>query len=63
MSKTFDYATSCSSENSLFVHDQVYERARRAAGQGAYLLTPDEKARLQQVMWLGGKTQREVTAQ
>jgi len=64
VSKTFDYATSCSSENSLFVHDQVYGAMLDALrAEGAYLLTPDEKARLQQVMWPDGRLSAQVTAQ
>ncbi|WP_445161693.1 acylating sulfoacetaldehyde dehydrogenase [Mycobacterium sp. Dal123C01] len=63
-SKTFDYATSCSSENSLHIHADVYDAAIEALrSQGAYLLSPDEKRRLQQVMWPDGNLSPEVTAQ
>jgi sulfoacetaldehyde dehydrogenase len=63
-SKTFDYATSCSSENSLHIHADVYDAAIEALrSQGAYLLSADEKRRLQQVMWPDGKLSAEVTAQ
>ena len=64
ISKTFDYATSCSSENSLWVDDAVYAPMLDALrAEGAYLLTADEKARLEKVMWPGGKLSGEVTAQ
>ena len=63
-SKTFDYATSCSSENSVHIHADVYDAAIEALrSQGAYLLSADEKRRLQQVMWPDGKLSPEVTAQ
>ena len=64
ISKTFDYATSCSSENSLWVDDAVYSDTLDALrAEGAYLLTADETARLEKVMWPGGKLSGEVTAQ
>jgi sulfoacetaldehyde dehydrogenase len=63
-SKIFDHATSCSSENSLIVHDRVYDRMREAlAKEGGALLTAAEKAKLQQAMFPGGKLSSAVTAQ
>jgi sulfoacetaldehyde dehydrogenase len=63
-SKTFDHATSCSSENSLIVLDRVYERMVKAlANAGGALLTPDEKALLQKAMFPGGKLSAAITAQ
>jgi sulfoacetaldehyde dehydrogenase len=63
-SKTFDNATSCSSENSVHIHTDVYERTLRALeDQGGYLLTPAEKERLAAVMWPDGKLSSAVTAQ
>lgn len=63
-SKTFDYATSCSSENSLHIHTEVYDRAIEALTRhGGYLLTSEEKRRLQDVMWADGKLSGAVTAQ
>jgi sulfoacetaldehyde dehydrogenase len=63
-SKTFDYATSCSSENSLHIHADVYDRTLAAlAARGGYLLTPEEKRRLQDVMWVDGHLSGAVTAQ
>jgi sulfoacetaldehyde dehydrogenase len=64
LSKTFDYATSCSSENSVHIHAAVYEQALDALRQqGGYLLTEPEKQRLQAVMWPEGKLSGAVTAQ
>lgn len=63
-SKTFDYATSCSSENALVIEAGVYDDMVEAlARQGGYLCTAEEKARLQAVMWKDGAINREVVAQ
>jgi sulfoacetaldehyde dehydrogenase len=63
-SKIFDNATSCSSENSVIVHADVYDRMLAAlAREGGALLTPQEKATLQQAMFPGGKLSAAVTAQ
>ncbi len=63
-SKTFDNATSCSSENSLIILDSVYEQTLRAlTDAGGVLLDENEKNQLQSVMWLDGKLNHEVTAQ
>lgn len=63
-SKTFDYATSCSSENSLHINDAVYTETMAAlAAEGGYLLEVDEKRRLQQIMWPDGKLSSLLTAQ
>jgi sulfoacetaldehyde dehydrogenase len=63
-SKTFDYATSCSSENSLHIHDHVYDATIAALeSEGGYLLSRQEKRSLQSVMWVDGKLNPAVTAQ
>lgn len=63
-SKVFDYATSCSSENSVHINAAVYERAlEELRNQGGYLLDENEKLRLQAVMWPDGKLSSAVTAQ
>ncbi len=55
-SKTFDNATSCSSENSLVVVDTVHDALLGAlAERGAVLLDPDQKATLRRLMWPDGK--------
>jgi sulfoacetaldehyde dehydrogenase len=62
--KTFDYATSCSSENSLHIHADVYDQAIAAvAREGGYLLNAQEKDRLQEVMWTDGKLNPDLSAQ
>lgn len=61
-SKTFDNATSCSSENSLVLVDAV--RAAMLAAleaRGAVLLDATQKATLQSLMWPDGKLSGAVT--
>jgi sulfoacetaldehyde dehydrogenase len=63
-SKTFDNATSCSSENSVIILDAVYAAMLAALAQaGGVLVTADEKERLQAAMWPEGKLAPAVTAQ
>lgn len=64
-SKTFDQATSCSSENSAVIQSGVYgEFVAAMEKEGGYLCSAEEKARLQQAMWPDGKTlNRDVVAQ
>lgn len=62
-SKTFDNATSCSSENALVILDAVYEKtvdALRAAG--GYLADAAEKKLIGDALWRGGKLNRELIA-
>ena len=62
-SKTFDNATSCSSENSLVVVDAVYDAMLAALQErGACLLESEEKQRLREVMWITGRLSAKVTA-
>ena len=51
-SKTFDYATSCSSENSVIIVDSVYEKFIKALEkEGGALLSSEEKKILGNNMW------------
>ena len=63
-SNTFDNATSCSSENSLIVVEEVYEAMmEELRQQGSVRLDSKQKDRLQDVMWVGGKLSSNITAQ
>jgi sulfoacetaldehyde dehydrogenase len=63
-SKVFDNATSCSSENSVIIHDRVYGRMIAAlTREGGALLAAAEKETLQKAMFPGGKLSPAVTAQ
>ncbi len=55
-SKTFDNATSCSSENSVIILAKVYDAMLQAlAAEGGVLLDDGEKSQLQSLMWQDGK--------
>jgi len=63
-SKIFDNATSCSSENSVIIHDKVYAKMMTSlAKEGGALLTAAEKETLQKAMFPGGHLSPAVTAQ
>jgi len=52
ISKTFDNATSCSSDNSLVIHESVFDKmVTELEKQGGYLCIEDEKAKLEKWMW------------
>jgi sulfoacetaldehyde dehydrogenase len=62
-SKTFDNATSCSSENSLIILDAVYDEAIAALQRaGAYLADDAGKLAIQDTLWVDGKLNRKVIA-
>jgi sulfoacetaldehyde dehydrogenase len=65
LGKIFDNATSCSSENSVVLQDSIYGgMMERFEKLGGYLVTPDEKVRLRQVMWPDGEhLSRDVVGQ
>ena len=64
LSKTFDNATSCSSENSLVIVDAVRDSLIKAlAARGAVLLDAGQKAALQALMWPDGKLSPAVIGQ
>jgi sulfoacetaldehyde dehydrogenase len=62
-SKTFDNATSCSSENALVIVDEIYDKAITALRQaGAYLCNAEEKQTIQDALWISGKLSRDLIA-
>jgi sulfoacetaldehyde dehydrogenase len=64
LSKTFDNATSCSSENAVVILNPVYsEMIKALSREGGELLDASEKAQLQQVMFPGGELSPATTAQ
>lgn len=63
-SKTFDFATSCSTENSLVVQESVYEEfVKCLQAEGAYLVNAAEKEKLQEAMWIDGHLNPKIIAQ
>ena len=62
-SKTFDNATSCSSENALIILDEVYDQAIQAlCDAGAHLTDAAEKQRIQASLWVNGQLNRNLIA-
>ena len=62
-SKTFDNATSCSSENSLVILEDVYEDAMAAlSAAGGYRASATEKEQVENGLWVDGKLNRKVIA-
>ena len=63
LSKCFDNATSCSSENSVTILEDVYEDAIKALeAVGGYRCTPEDKQKVQDTLWEGGHLNRHVIA-
>jgi sulfoacetaldehyde dehydrogenase len=64
LSKTFDNATSCSSENSVVILAEAYAAMiGELERQGGQLLDASEKTKLQNMMFPGGKLSPRTTAQ
>ena len=62
-SKCFDNATSCSSENSVIILDDVYDAALAALVRaGGYLADAGGKDAIRRTLWVGGKLNRRVIA-
>ena len=56
ISKAFDFATSCSSENSIIIQESIYEKMMAALAQeGAYLIRGGDRQKLKDTMWRPGK--------
>ena len=56
ISKTFDYATSCSSDNSIVIHTSVFDKMVAAfQKRGGYLCSGEEKAKLHDWLWVASK--------
>jgi len=53
--KTFDYATSCSSESSIIVQESIYNKVlEKFKAKGGYLVSREEKAKLGATIWTDG---------
>ncbi len=62
-SKIFDNSTSCSSENCLVIVASVYDKMlAELQRQGGYLASPEEKEKIESVLWQDGKLNRDVVA-
>lgn len=64
ISKTLDLAASCSSDNSVVLLDAIYdEMLVKLQHQGGYIVTPEEKTLLQNVIWVDGHINANAVAQ
>lgn len=64
LSKTFDFATSCSTENSLVIQESMYdEMINCLKNEGGYLVNAAEKAKLQAGMWIDGHLNVDIVGQ
>ena len=64
ISKTFDNATSCSSENSVIAIEEVYEETvQYLTDEGGLLLNDEEADRLINIHWKNGKMTTDLLAQ
>ncbi|QUI24026.1 aldehyde dehydrogenase family protein [Vallitalea pronyensis] len=64
LSKTFDFATSCSAENALVIVESVYDDlVAHLQAEGGHLATSEEKTKLQSAMWEDGHLSRHIVAQ
>ncbi|MCF6466163.1 aldehyde dehydrogenase family protein [Clostridium sp. Cult2] len=62
-SKTFDFATSCSAENSIVVQEDIYEDMLEALKvEGGYLANEEEKKKLQSTLWIDGHLNPKIIA-
>ncbi|MDH3639748.1 MAG: aldehyde dehydrogenase family protein, partial [Gammaproteobacteria bacterium] len=62
-SKTFDNSTSCSSENSVVILDEIYDQAIAALRRaGGFLADAVQKQSIRDTLWIDGHLNREVIA-
>ena len=61
--KTGDNASGCSAENSIIVHESIYEKMiETLKNEGGYLANPEEKVKIKNVLWVNGNLSRDVVA-
>ncbi len=64
ISKTLDLAASCSSDNSVILLDAIYDQMLdKLVHQGGYIVNEQEKALLQNVIWVDGHINANAVAQ
>jgi len=63
-SKTFDNATSCSSENAVAIHESIYQEMIDALiEEGGYVCSTEEREKLRKTLWPDGQNlNREILA-
>ena len=64
ISKTLDLAASCSADNSVILLDNIYDAMlAKLVHQGGYVVTEEEKKRLQNTIWVEGHLNTAIVAQ
>lgn len=64
ISKTLDLAASCSSDNTVIVLESVYdEMLEKLQAEGGYIVSADEKIKLQNTIWEDGHIAPRIVAQ
>jgi sulfoacetaldehyde dehydrogenase len=64
ISKTLDLAASCSSDNAVVLVDAIYDAMlAKLVGKGGLVLNDDQKAKLQNAIWVDGHINAKVVAQ
>ena len=64
VSKTLDLAASCSSDNAVVLLDAIYdEMLSKLVHQGGYIVNAEEKAKLQDTIWVNGAINANAVAQ
>lgn len=64
ISKTFDYAASCSSDNSVILFDSIYDAMlEKLVAQGGFVVEGENKTKLQNTIWIDGALNTKIVAQ
>ena len=64
ISKTFDYAASCSSDNSVILFDSIYDAMlEKLQAQGGFVVEGENKTKLQNTIWNDGHLNTKIVAQ
>lgn len=64
ISKTLDLAASCSSDNSVILFDSIYDTMlQKLQDQGGYVVSAEEKQKLQDTIWKDGALNTGIVAQ
>ena len=63
-SKTFDNGMICASEQSVIVHESIYQRVKdEFVKRGSYFLTPDETERVRKTIIINGELNAKIVGQ
>ncbi len=64
ISKTFDFAASCSADNSVVLLDKIYDQMlANLQAEGGYLVSAEEKKKLQNALFVDGHLNTAIVAQ